>query len=294
MDQSSFALIVAAARREVEKALGNADRKAVEAFAPAFVVKDGHLLMQHGGTVADLGSVVGPRGMDGFGVKGDKGADGIDGKDGRDGIDGKGIDGRDGTDGQDGKDGIDGADGVSITGAKVSEAGFLIISFSDGRNITAGYVRGPKGDKGDRGAAGISGGAVMFGGGGSSSGGEAAWGGITGTLSDQTDLQSALDGKQSAGAYALGGGGSVSVNFGSAPGTNIIDQPVTVALPPDARVRAWVSGSTSDHNGYEHRTILAGRVAASVSDVTETGFLITLATELRLTGQIAATYEWSA
>jgi hypothetical protein len=210
MDKTSFALIVAAARREVEKALANADRKAIDAFAPAFVVKDGHLLMHHGGTVADLGNVVGPRGIDGFGIKGD------DGKDGRDGIDGKGIDGRDGVDGKDGRDGKDGlngkdgADGVSITGARVSDKGFLIISLSDGRDITAGYVRGPKGDKGDRGAPGISGGAVMFGGGGSSSGGAAAWGGITGTLSDQTDLQLALDGKQNAGSYATAAQGALA------------------------------------------------------------------------------------
>jgi Phage tail repeat like len=35
----------------------------------------------------------------------------------------------------------------------------------------------------------------------SSGGGSAAWGSITGTLSSQTDLQSALDGKQAAGSY---------------------------------------------------------------------------------------------
>lgn len=47
-------------------------------------------------------------------------------------------------------------------------------------------------------------------------GGGAAWGGITGTLSAQTDLQSALDGKQVAGTYATG--------TGSASGTNTGDQ----------------------------------------------------------------------
>lgn len=46
--------------------------------------------------------------------------------------------------------------------------------------------------------------------------GGAAWGGITGTLSAQTDLQTALDGKQAAGAYATG--------TGSASGTNTGDQ----------------------------------------------------------------------
>lgn len=90
------------------------------------------------------------------------------------------------------------------------------------------------------------------------------------------------------------GGGTATVDFGAAPGTNIIEHSVAVALPAGARVRAWVSGSTTDHNDYEHRAILAGRVSASVSDVSGAGFLITLATELRLTGEIAAAYEWSA
>src|SRR5687768_1686828 len=33
-------------------------------------------------------------------------------------------------------------------------------------------------------------------------GGGASWGGITGTLADQTDLQTVLDGKQASGSYA--------------------------------------------------------------------------------------------
>lgn len=47
-------------------------------------------------------------------------------------------------------------------------------------------------------------------------GGGAAWGSITGTLSNQTDLQTALDGKQVSGTYATG--------TGSASGTNTGDQ----------------------------------------------------------------------
>ena len=48
-----------------------------------------------------------------------------------------------------------------------------------------------------------------------------AWGAITGTLSAQTDLQSALDGKQVAGSYATGGG--------TATGTNTGDQTISDA-----------------------------------------------------------------
>lgn len=46
------------------------------------------------------------------------------------------------------------------------------------------------------------------------SGGSATWGSIGGTLSSQTDLQSALDGKQAAGSYATGGGTATGTNTG--------------------------------------------------------------------------------
>src|SRR3990167_9616028 len=52
--------------------------------------------------------------------------------------------------------------------------------------------------------------------------GVAVWGDITGTLSDQTDLQTALDGKQVAGTYATG--------TGSASGTNTGDQTSIVGI----------------------------------------------------------------
>jgi hypothetical protein len=47
-------------------------------------------------------------------------------------------------------------------------------------------------------------------------GGGVAWGGVTGTLSNQTDLQTALNGKQASGSYATG--------TGTANGTNTGDQ----------------------------------------------------------------------
>lgn len=53
-------------------------------------------------------------------------------------------------------------------------------------------------------------------------GGNAAWGGITGTLSNQTDLQTALNGKQASGTYATG--------TGTANGTNTGDQTSIVGI----------------------------------------------------------------
>lgn len=55
-------------------------------------------------------------------------------------------------------------------------------------------------------------------------GGTPAWGAITGILSAQTDLQSALDAKQKTITQGI-----VTFDFGSAPGTNIVSTAVSDA-----------------------------------------------------------------
>lgn len=68
-------------------------------------------------------------------------------------------------------------------------------------------------------------------------GGSAAWGAITGTLSDQSDLQTALDGKQAAGSYLApnGNGGSLTgltktqVGLGNVDNTSDANKPVSSA-----------------------------------------------------------------
>lgn len=196
MHPNDFALVVAAARKEAERLIKSADRLAIQSFAPAFEIRGRNLWMIHGGVTADLGLVVAE--------KGDLGPRGIDGNNGRDGLDGKaGLDGKNGRDGLDGKDAIakdgnDGADGVGIAKAYVSDAGYLIIVLTSGEKITAGHVKGKDGKNTEQ---------VIFGGGAGSSGGggggDAVWGGITGTLADQTDLSSALSGKATAAQGAL-------------------------------------------------------------------------------------------
>jgi hypothetical protein len=67
--------------------------------------------------------------------------------------------------------------------------------------------------------------------------GDAAWGAITGTLADQTDLQSALDGKQAAGSYLAtnGNGGSLTgltkaqVGLANVDNTSDANKPVSSA-----------------------------------------------------------------
>ena len=70
-----------------------------------------------------------------------------------------------------------------------------------------------------------------------SSGGGAAWGGITGTLSDQTDLQSALDGKQ-------------ATITGAATTIDDTDLTASRALVSDGSGKVAVSDVTSTELGY--------------------------------------------
>jgi hypothetical protein len=176
-------------------------------------------------------------------------------------------------------------------------------------------LKGDPGPQGDPGPAGPPG-----------SGG--SWGGITGTLSAQTDLQNALNAKASNSGATLTGAtvngvtltnaggttnflradgtyaaptvsttsGTATLNFGAAPGS----QEATVAVTGQAGIlagspiRVWIQGeSSADHNAYEHSRILAGRVGLAVESVSAgVGFTIVAASELQLTGQVSVRWQW--
>ena len=93
------------------------------------------------GTTLNLGNAVGENGKNG--------------SDGRNGTDGK--------NGADGKDGKDGLDGISVSGVDLTDAGELVLRFSDDRMVNVGRVtgaqgvQGEKGEKGDTGAQGAQG-----------------------------------------------------------------------------------------------------------------------------------------
>ena len=93
------------------------------------------------GTTLNLGNAVGENGKNG--------------SDGRNGTDGK--------NGADGKDGKDGLDGISVSGVDLTDAGELVLRFSDDRMVNVGRVtgaqgiQGEKGEKGDTGAQGVQG-----------------------------------------------------------------------------------------------------------------------------------------
>lgn len=142
-------------------------------------------------TQAEAQTVVGG-GTGPQGPKGDTGDTGPQGPAGPAGADGAtGLQGPQGNAGPQGPSGAAGAQGPQ------GPAG------ADGAQGPQGAqgIQGPQGDAGPQGPA-------------------AAWGNITGTLSNQTDLQTALNAKQAAGTYATG--------TGSASGTNTGDQIITL------------------------------------------------------------------
>lgn len=93
------------------------------------------------------------------------------------------------------------------------------------------------------------------------------------------------------------GTGSTTLDFGAAPGTNIVVKTVTgqTGITTNSHVEAWIMGeATADHNVYEHSRILARELATTCENiVASTGFDIVGTTELRLTGLVAVHYVWS-
>jgi len=171
--------------------------------------KDGLTIKGDKGDRGEPGAtVVGPRGP--TGPKGDPGKDGKDGKDGVSKV---------GSPGPKGDPGKSGKDGKGITNIAITPDGSVVVQYSDGKAQNIGQAQ-------------INNITNVSGGGGlipdhyiinnvavvgskltitcnnnkkfevtlpSGGGGTSAWGGITGTLSDQTDLQTALNGKSDTG-----------------------------------------------------------------------------------------------
>lgn len=148
----------------------------------------------------------GKDGIDGLnGADGLDGKDGINGKDGLNGKDGKqGLPGRNGINGKDGQPGLNGNDGVGIESVKKIDNN-LVVTLTNGVIQNVGsfpksgnggkYSRSPYEYAQEAGYTGTEDAfyTLLANMGGSGGG---AWGGITGTLSDQEDLQEVLNAKQ--------------------------------------------------------------------------------------------------
>jgi len=94
------------------------------------------------------------------------------------------------------------------------------------------------------------------------------------------------------------GQGTVTFNFGAAPGTNVVETVVSdAAIGASSKVEIYLMGtdSTATHNSYEHSLLpMLGGWAAVVTSITAgVGFTAQAASELRLTGTFQARYVWA-
>ena len=94
------------------------------------------------------------------------------------------------------------------------------------------------------------------------------------------------------------GQGTVTFNFGSAPGTNVVTTAVSDAtISGTSKVEVYLMGtdSTATHNAYEHSLLpmLAPMGLSCIAVSAGVGFTAQMATQLRLTGTIQARYVWA-
>jgi len=90
--------------------------------------------------------------------------------------------------------------------------------------------------------------------------------------------------------------GTATIDFGAAPGTNMIETAVSTPITAGARISVWFQGDASaDHNAYEHQIIFPARIGLTAgSIIAGVGFTIYASTELRLTGDVTCRWQWSA
>lgn len=93
------------------------------------------------------------------------------------------------------------------------------------------------------------------------------------------------------------GQGTVTFNFGSAPGTNVVTAAVAdAAISSSSKVEIYLMGidSTATHNAIEHQMLpLGGLSLQAISVTTGVGFTAQAMSMLRLTGTFQARYVWA-
>ena len=93
------------------------------------------------------------------------------------------------------------------------------------------------------------------------------------------------------------GQGTLTFNFGSAPGTNVVAATVSDAtIGATSKVEVYLMGtdSTATHNAVEHQMLPLGGLSLQVISVTAaTGFTAQAMSALRLTGTFQARYVWA-
>lgn len=93
------------------------------------------------------------------------------------------------------------------------------------------------------------------------------------------------------------GQGTVTFNFGAAPGTNVVSTAVADAtISATSKVELYMMGtdSTATHNAVEHQLLPLGGLSLQAISVTAgVGFTAQAASLLRLTGTFQARYVWA-
>jgi hypothetical protein len=93
------------------------------------------------------------------------------------------------------------------------------------------------------------------------------------------------------------GQGTVTFDFGAAPGTNIVTAAVSdAAISGTAKVELYLMGtdSTASHNTVEHQMLPLGGLSLQASSVSAgVGFTAQAMSMLRLTGTFQARYVWA-
>ncbi len=87
--------------------------------------------------------------------------------------------------------------------------------------------------------------------------------------------------------------GIATLNFGAAPGTNVVSVVVTgeTEITTDSFVEAFVMAeSTAEHNAYEHMVVPIRLTCGEL--VAGTGFTINGITDWRLTGTFKIRWVW--
>jgi hypothetical protein len=93
------------------------------------------------------------------------------------------------------------------------------------------------------------------------------------------------------------GQGTLTFNFGSVPGTNVVTTAVSdTAISATSKVEIYLMGtdSTATHNAVEHQMLpLGGLSLQAISISAGTGFTAQAMSALRLTGTFTARYVWA-
>jgi len=93
------------------------------------------------------------------------------------------------------------------------------------------------------------------------------------------------------------GQGTVTFDFGSAPGTNVITTEVSDAsIGASSKVEVYLMGtdSTATHNAIEHQMLpLGGLSVQAIAISAGVGFTAQAMSLLRLTGTFTARYVWA-